>query len=455
MKWISNYELFKESKSYSNKNIVSEICTSMVLLNNKFLDNLLDKGKKARYTSNSNVFLTDLKNLLLANNRLSLGKFIDGKCQEDVEISKVNYAFEGVNFDIEKDWKVLTNSRDIARDIIDKLLADEKLEPSRVKRVYWLGPNKTDEYQEDIVLEINDGRQFSFFLDKSLTKTKTASFNKFAEEIIGDNLDLLYKEENLEKWSNLTRKWIRIIYENCNNNIQSHIEKFINYEKIDDIGYFDFYSIRHGDKRYRHLGEYMKEFDRNILNLSDLLIEVWKDKDKYFKDVEAVTKEWNEAKVVIMNSKILENLFTSSIKKKYMDEVSQTETNYKKASGNLKMKLFKIIVEKMGCEERNVYYLNKGKSFNMIPSRKFFRKYFNSLDILFDYHVRLVTNPNKDNNFEFDIVLDFDGDKLLDLKVEMKFSGGEMSGKLNAKYNFEISKNFNYLVSKNQTLKEN
>ena len=68
MKWIRNYKLFKESKeiisTYSPKNIVQEICISMVLLNNEFLDTILDKGLKARYSEDSSVFLTDLKNLL-------------------------------------------------------------------------------------------------------------------------------------------------------------------------------------------------------------------------------------------------------------------------------------------------------------------------------------------------------------------------------------------------------
>ena len=74
---IKKFEIFTESSNYQNnssKNIVTELCISMILLNNKFLDNLLDNGIKSRYTENSNVFLTDLKNLLLSKNRLKLGK---------------------------------------------------------------------------------------------------------------------------------------------------------------------------------------------------------------------------------------------------------------------------------------------------------------------------------------------------------------------------------------------
>ena len=127
MKWIRGYQLFKESKSYSNKNLVLEICTAMVLLNNEFLDNILDRGLKARYSENSDIFLTDLKNLLIAKNRLRLGKFESGKFVDDDEISKINGIFEGVNFDIEKDWNLLINSRNTARNIIDKLIPDAKL----------------------------------------------------------------------------------------------------------------------------------------------------------------------------------------------------------------------------------------------------------------------------------------------------------------------------------------
>ena len=97
MKWLRNYKLYKESMEeksiYSSKNIVQEICISMLLLNPEFLDNILDRGQKARYSEDSTVFLTDLKNLLLAKNRLTLGKFVDNKCTEDDEISKINSYF--------------------------------------------------------------------------------------------------------------------------------------------------------------------------------------------------------------------------------------------------------------------------------------------------------------------------------------------------------------------------
>lgn len=138
MKWLKGYQLYKESKEYSTKNLVLEICVSMTLLNNEFLDNLLDRGLKARYSEDSTIFLTDLKNLLLAKNRLVLGKFEEGKFIEDDEASKISGLFESVNFNIEKDWNMLVSARNTARNIIDKLIPDQKLLEEDIKKYIGL-----------------------------------------------------------------------------------------------------------------------------------------------------------------------------------------------------------------------------------------------------------------------------------------------------------------------------
>jgi hypothetical protein len=449
MKWLKKYELFKESKKYSNKNIISEICVSMVLLNNDFLDKILDMGLKARYSESSEVFLTDLKNLLLAKNRLKLGKFENDKFVADNEISKMNILFDGVDFDIEKDWNILVNSRNSARAIIDKLLGDEKLESDRIRSIYWLGPNKTDEYNEDIIIELNDGKQYSIFLNKNLSNTKTSSFNTFAEVLIGDDIDRMFSEEYLPKWNKLTQEWIKLIYENANKNIQKHIEKFIDPRRIDSIDYFKYFNIRHGDPRFRHLGELIKEFDKNILKFSDLLTEIWKNKETSFMDPERVNKEWSETKIVILNSKILENLLSNSLKKNFPDDIEKQDDGFKIASGAIKMRLFKALVEKMGCLERSTYYVNKtGTELNMIPSREFFREFYDDLDIKFDYHVSFeVSEREDDNDFNMKIRLDLDSDNLINMVVSVVFTGGEMSGKLSAKHKFELAPNFNYLLA--------
>ena len=455
MRYLRNYKLFKEAKSenYSNKNIIHEICVSMLLLNNSFLDSLLDRGLKARYSENSEVFLTDLKNLLLSKNRLHLGKFVDNKCVVDDEVSKVNGLFDSVDFSIEEDWDKLVNARITARNIIDKIIPDEKLDSERIKAIYWIGPNKTDDFKEDIVLETLDGKQFSFYLNKNISNQKSASFNLFADDLIGTDIDKLYKEEYLPKWDKLTQEWIRILYENSNKNIQQHIEKFIDTKRIDSIGYFEYYDIRHKDPRFKHLGEFIQEFNKNILKFSDLMSEIWKMKDNCFMDAERVTKEWMETKIVILNSKILENLLTNSLKTNHPEDIQKLDDEWKLSGGTIKMKLFKTLVEKMGCLERPVYFLgNNGNIFNMVPSREFFRKNYDDLNIKFDYHVNFNVNEEDEemNDFNIKLKLDMDDSTLIDMNILVKFSSGEMSGKLSAKYKFDLADNFNYLISKKE-----
>ncbi len=454
MKFIKSQFLFESKQNnktyYTPKNLIIEICTSMTLLNNEFLDNILDRGLKARYSENSQVFLTDLKNLLLSKNRLDLGKFVDSKCVSDDEVSKINGLFDEVEFNIDKDWDQLISSRNLARNIIDKLLPEKKLESEMISKIYWIGPNKDEENGEDIVIETKIGDQYSFYLNKNLTLQKSASFNSFAEDLIGEDLDNLFKEDNIGKWDKLTQEWVKIIYENSNKNIQAHIEKFIDTKRIDSIGYFEYFDIRHRDPRFKYLGEYIKEFEKNILKFSDLMNDIWKNRKEYFMDLERVEKEWYEVKITVLNSRILEHLFTTSLKKDKSDEITKLESGLKRAEGTVKMKLVKAFVSKMGCLERPIYYLSsKGENFIQVPNRDFFRKNYDRLDVQFDYHVKFQVSEDEENNmFKFKVKIFFDEDHLADLDVIIGFSGGEFSGKLNAKYKFDLPANFNYLVSK-------
>jgi hypothetical protein len=451
MKWLRNFELFKEAKTYSDKSLITEMCVSMLLINNDFLSNILDKGIRGRYNENSQVFITDLKSLLLAKNRLNLGKFDGDKCVLDTELSKVNVLFDEVKFDIEKDWKILVDSRNIARSIIDKIIPDDKLDSDRVRNIFWIANNKTDEHKQDIVIELNDGKQYSFFLNKNLSNQKSASFNTFAEDLIGEDLQLLFGEEYLPKWDKLTQEWIRILYENANKNIQAHIEKFIDPKRIETIGYFDYFDIRHSDPRFKHLGEFIKDFNKNILKFPDLMLEIWKNRDICFMDTERVYEEWMERKVGILNSRILENLLTNSLKANFKEDIKKLEDGFKLANGAVKMKLFKTLVEKMGCVETPVYYIGgNGSNFNMLPSRDFFRNYYDDLTIKFDYHVNFQVSEEEENNdFTIKIKLELDETKLIDLNIAITFTS-EMSGRLSAKYKFDISPEFSYLIAKKQ-----
>lgn len=464
MKWLKGYELFLEAQNqfkvqaqddlekviYKPTNLISEICVAMILLNNEFLDNLLDRGLKGRYTENSNVFLTDLKNLLLAKNRLKLGKFDGNRCIEDDDNSKINGFFDEIKFDIEQDWNKLIDSRITARNIIDKILVQEKLTEDLISSIYWIGPNKDKDHSEDLVIELNSGGQFSVFVNKALTMSKTSSFNTFADDLIDKEIENLFNEEYISKWDKLVQSWIKIIYTNAKENIKTHIEKFIDAERIDSIGYFEYFDLKHRDFRFKNIGELFKEFDKNILKFSDLMSEIWKNRENCFMDPERVYNEWMEVKIYLLNSKILEHLITDSLLKNNKDQIIKLDDGFKLASGTVKMKLIKTFVEKLGCLERSVFYLGKkGKDFHQVPSRQFFRDFYDDIDVKFDYHVKLIVDPTDEekNDFVIKLKMELDKQPLINCNVDVKFSGGEMSGKLSAKYNFTPVDNFNLLIS--------
>ena len=167
-------------------------------------------------------------------------------------------------------------------------------------------------------------------MNKNLQTQKTSSFNTFAEEFIEADLENLYGPDNIKKWDRLAQAFIEITYESANKNIQTHIEKFIDTKRIDSIGYFEYFNIRHRDPRFKYLGELMPEFDKNILYLNDLLKLVWKEPEKYLNDPERAIKEWTDMKIVVLNSKILENLFTTSLIKNKKEEIEKIDDVWKR-----------------------------------------------------------------------------------------------------------------------------
>jgi len=448
MNLIKRYSMLNEAKGeyvYQPTHLVHELCTAMILLNNAFLDNILDRGLRARYQDNTDVFLNDLKHLLTGNNRLHLGKFINNRCEEDKDYGNVNKLFEKLTFTIDDDWHILVDSRNAARNIIDKLIPDDKLREEMISAIYWIGPNKTQEFEEDIVVELQDGRQFSFFLNKNVTLYKTAAFNKFADELIGNDFENMFGPNYIAKWNQLTRRWIEIIYNNANKNIQFQIEKFIDPTKIASIHYFLYFDIQHRDPRFKNLGEYIKELDGNFLDFADLMAAIWKNRDTCFADPDKVFDEWMEEKVLVLNSRILEHLLTESLTKRAVGDIEKLDDGMKLAKGRVKMKLVKTIVTKLGCRNRNIFYMgNNGNIMNLVPTIKFWREAYDHLDVLFDYHVELtVKKEERKNDFQIKIIIELEGKELMSCEVGVNFGRKEMSGHLACRYKFGFASDFN------------
>ncbi len=436
----------ENKNTYKPTNLIEELCCSMILLNNSFLDNILDKGQVGRYKTNTDVFVNDLKTLLHKKNRLCLGKFENNRCVEDTEIGKLTKLFDNLEFNIEDDFSILTNSRIAARNIIDKF-PGEKLKEEMIKYIFWLGPNKTEEFDEDIVIELEDGRQFSFFLNKNLTLYKTASFVKFIDELVPNISEKIFSPQYIIHWNHLTQFFLSTIYKHANKNIQRHIEKFIDPLKIDNILFFTYLDTKHRDPRYKNLGEYIRELDDNFLDLKHLMSAIWKNREICFASPDEIFELWEKEKILVLNSKILEHLLTEGLTKNSSGDIEKLPDGFKLAKGRVKMKLIKTIVDKLGCCDRNVFYLgNNGNNLIYLPTLKFFREGFSDLQIKFDYHVHLnVKKEERKNDFQIKIIVELEDKKLMEAFVSVAFSrAGEMcSASLSARYKFDFEPDFN------------
>jgi len=418
----------------------------MLLINPNFLDNILDLGMKGRYLSNSNVFLNDLKNLVLAKNRLKIGKWVDDECVEDNEEGRINSIFNQYtnDFNIEEDWSKLVSARNTARNIQDKLFIGEKLTPDMISEVYWCGPNKTDDNVEDIVVKTQSGETYPININKKLNLTKTISFNTILDTLLDNNL--LYSEEYLTKWDKLTQEWCRLVYEGCKPEFKSYIKKFINPERFQSLTYFGFFQIKHMDSNVQNLGEFFKEFNANILEFSELMGLIYKNADMCFTEPQKVIADWNEKKTIMLNSQIIEHLLIESFKKMNGGGLNKNEEEFIMAESKTKMKIIRLILDLIGSIESDTYYFsNNGNTLYKIPNRQFFRDNFQKMNVVFDLHTKLIKEEGEETS-QLRLFMYHDKDLLLKIDINTGFGGLEMGGKLSSKFKINFESDFNYKI---------
>lgn len=443
------YERIVES-SKGNTTLIKNLTIGMLLLNPEFLDNVLDKGIKGRYTMDSSVFLNDLQNLLLKKNRFKLGIYSDEeeKYIVDDNISKANNMFDkySPHFDIEKDWNILLQSRKIANNILEHL----DITSDDIKYVFWIAPNKEDMHNEDLIIENIDGKQYPLFTNKKVDKSKSQSFNTFSEILIDDKINDIYSEKYMSKWNKLTQEWIRIVYENVTNNVQKHIAKFIDPNRIYSVSYFEYPDIKHYNKEFQYLGEYIEEVDKNILYLEDLLSEIYK-REELFKDYEDFRYKWEEIKTNILKSQIIEHVYSESLKELIDYDVKPT-SKYTIAENKVKMKMVKLLAETLDLKESTSYYFSKsGEEYTKLPSRQFFRDSYEELDVKYDIHVDLtdinIDDEDNTDNTDNDFTIRYDLNDIPMFKINVNYSWTkEMKGTLKSKMTIDINNDFNDIV---------
>tara|TARA_R110000772_G_scaffold20466_5_gene56941 strand:- start:99561 stop:101333 length:1773 start_codon:yes stop_codon:yes gene_type:complete len=431
------------NNSKGNMSLITDLCTAMCLINPTFLDNILDKGRRSRYTHNTTVFLNDLKNLVTGNNRLKLGKRGDKKFVEDEDSGKVNSYFNeySQDFDMEKHFSKLGNARDIARNIQQNLITDYQLSDQSIKNVFWIAPNKENKEKEDIVIETSDGRQFPIVINSKMNVSKTQSFNKLMDLMLGQQADKLFTDQYLDSWDKLTQEWFKLVYENCKHELKIVIDQYIDATRGDSLAYFEFFGITILDPKYKHLGLYVSPLNKNYKDLSKLLTDIWKGGSEYMDNFEKVEKEWNELKKITLNSRIIEHLIVDSLNNLINDneEVELDGDNYILSKDRVKMRLMKVLVNLLSVTDVSNYYCTKTDLYH-IPTRQWFRDNYDDMSVEYDYHQRV---SSEDNDSQFRIKLKLNDKLLLTMELFTGFSGGEMSGKLNTKMKIEYVSDWN------------
>lgn len=449
MKYLKRLELFFESNnnSKSNTNLITDICVAMSIINPDFLNPILDEGRRSRYTHNTRVFLNDLRNLITANNRLKLGKFENGKYIEDDNIGKVNRFFNQYSdeFDMEKDWSKLSKSRDISRKITNSLLEDQKLDPSLVKNVYWVSPNKERGDRVDIIVETTDGRQYPLVINSKMNVTKTQSFNTLIDLMLDQQADKLFSDRYLSIWDKITQEWFKLIYDNSRHDIKIFIDQFIDASRADSLTYFDYFNIKIKDPEHQHLGKYSPSLRKNYKDLNKLMTDIWKEGDKNIDNFTVVEEKWNDIKRISLNNNIIEHLMSSSLENLIEGdgdiEYSEGNPNLIISNNKVKMRLMKVIVNLLNVDNIDNYYCTKDYIYH-IPNRQWFRDNYGNLDVEYDYHQSL----SEENDSQFKVILKINDKKLLHMNLFTGFSGGEMSGKLNTKMMVEYVSDWNNKV---------
>ena len=134
------------------------------------------------------------------------------------------------------------------------------------------------------------------------------------------------------------------------------------------------------------------------------------------------------------------------------EEIEKLSDGMKLAKGKVKMKLVKTVVQKLGCRNRNMFYLgNNGNIFTLVPTVNFFKEGYEYIDVKFDYHVEMmVKKEERKNDFQIKIILELQEKSLMDCEVGVNFGRKELSGHLSARYKFGMANDFNEIIQSKQ-----
>lgn len=250
-------ENLKEN-NLTNKQVY-ELCTAMCLLNRDFLKPLLSGGLEKRYSLHPNIFLNDLKNILLdPKTKVKLGKMVDGVYTlEEDQAAKMSKLLQATDFQPSKDWNWLIKAEKSAQNILTN---------TNVREVYWTPTEKCT------LVAKTDANSVRIFLGKSLSKKYEAE--EFFVKLFTKNLNL---EMLLDT---LTQVWCSLLM-----NLPEKFQKYLYVWNFKENLTWKEYQNLYSDK---HLGEEIPElrfrykkfshFAKDAMYYTPDLLSIWKSK---------------------------------------------------------------------------------------------------------------------------------------------------------------------------------
>lgn len=258
-------------ESLSNKQVY-EICVAMCLLNPKFLEPLLSGGLEKRYSLNQNVFLNDLKNILLdPKTKIKLGKETPFNIEtEEDQMGKMAKCLQSTDFQPSKDWNWLKNAESIAIEIL------KDIKPAQV---YWL-----PESPYNIAIVDEYGQQYRLYLGKKLEK------NYSLEEVF--SMLFFLEEDNSDLLEILMSRWHEQL-----NKLSENLKKYLyTFDYKNDMSWSEFHS-KISDK---YLGEDVPELKHRYKKLNLFS----KDAILY----SGLMEEWKNVKIDIFSDYVLSKI---------------------------------------------------------------------------------------------------------------------------------------------------
>lgn len=400
------------------KKDVINLTIALLLLNPKFLDGLLDQGKKGKYVNDSNVYIQDLMTLLIKkSNRLSVGEIKGALCRT---INKdVSHIFNDIDdiFDIEADWNKLSNARDFANNIRTNL----EVNPQDINHIYWTSSETDTDYPVDIVIEKTSGEQIAIFLDKKPISNKTVSLTTFLELITDTNLRL-WDERYMKHWDELATKWYNFHKENDDEALVNVMKQM----EPGEMSWVEYLIAQHSDPKKQYLGEYVEELDRHYKELhvflSDVAKNLWN---------EETLSRWQEQESYIIEEYIVKPLLIKALRSQWVGRKGK----WIGAKSELAKRLSKYFIDQLHWGKLVSYYVwKRGEEMLVLPPKNYLKG--SEFSVWFTH---------KDENM-FEINIEMEGETIYSAVINWKWSGDWVTEKISVKWEQEITDNWNKII---------